>query len=242
MIPPRSFGAGPGSAPHERLSVSSMLPRQLPSTSTGAPSLPASGQPSTTAPRAAPARTWLVALLMATCAIIALGTAAILSSSNESSPFRAAPRGSQLPDPGGRVEVRSTPEGAAIFIDGEPTGLRTPAVLKGLADGRSLQLRVDKAGFASQNREIQIVGGSSQAHSFELLASDGLVHIAGAPADARIYIDEKPVAVDDGEPVSLSVGQHTLRVETPSSLIFSGTVAIVAGEQTIRVDDVEATP
>lgn len=262
IAPSRSL-EGRGSASHERLSVGSLLPHHVPSSFTGGPTFapampttsiatpaiaiatPATVPPATlasaTAESARPPRTWMVALLIASCAVIAVGTALMLSSS-ERSPVSDASRDTPLADRSGRIDVRSTPEGAAVFVDGEPTGLRTPAVLKGLADGRKLMLRVDKAGFASQEREVQVVAGAVEARAFELLASDGLVRFAGAPADARIYIDEKAVTVEEGEPVSLSAGQHQLRVETPSSLIFSGTVVVVAGEQTIRVDGVEATP
>jgi hypothetical protein len=214
----------------------------VPPAFSAAPSLSTATLTSATAPRARPPRTWLVALLLATCAIIAAGTAAVLSSSNESSPFQNAREGAPVSERGGRLDVRSTPEGAAVFVDGEPTGLRTPVVLRGLAEGRKIVLRVDKAGFASQEREVEVVRGSVETHAFELLASDGLVRFAGAPPGARVFVDEVALTIEEGKPVSLSVGPHTLRVEAAGSLMFSGTVVIVAGEQTLRVDGGETSP
>jgi serine/threonine protein kinase len=234
IAPPRSFEPGAGSAPHEHSRISSILPRHMPVAPTGAPTWP-TARLAMTPPPARGARAWMVGTMMALCAVIALGTAVILSSSNESSPLRVASQDPQSADRSGRLDVRSSPEGAAVFVDGEPTGLYTPVVLKGLADGRKLLLRVEKAGFASQARQIEIVGGSVKTHAFLLLASDGFVHFAGAPGDARIYVDEVALAENDS-PVNLSVGPHAVRVETEGSLIFSGTVVIVAGEQTIRVD------
>jgi serine/threonine-protein kinase len=240
IAPPGSYEPGRGS--NERASDSSILVRRTPSLFTGEPALAVAQLTSASASGARPPRTWLVAATIATCAAIAIGTAVLLSSSDESSPFRDASRDSQLADRSGRVDVRSTPEGATVFVDGEPTGLRTPVVLKGLAAGRRLRLRVEKPGFASQERELEVVGGSVEPHAFELTASMGLVHFAGGPADARIYVDEALVDIEDEKRVNLSVGPHTVRVETTGSLIFSGTVVIVAGEQTIRVDGEQATP
>jgi hypothetical protein len=240
---PRSFEPGPGSALHERSRVSSILPRQLPATLTRAPALLSSEPPNRAPPRARQPRAWLVGPVgaLAIGAVVALGIAVRHMSSDESAPFRSASRDPQVADRNGRLEVRSVPAGAAVFVDGDPTGLYTPAVLKGLADGRKLLLRVEKAGFASQARQIEIVGGSLETQAFLLLASDGLVHFAGAPIGARIYVDDVAVAENE-TPVNLSVGPHAVRVETAKSLIFSGTVVIVAGEQTIDVDGAHATP
>lgn len=237
--PPRSASLGPGSVPSEHLPISSVLPRQTLSSFTSAPALTNAGAAAPAAPNARP-RTWMIIAVLAACALIAVATAVILSSSVGSSPFQDVSRSAQLAELRGQVDVRSSPEGATVFVDGEPTGLRTPATLRGLADGRKLLLRVEKAGFASQQREIPVVGGSVVTYTFELLASDGLVVFAGAPADARVYVDDAEVSVS--KPVSLSVGPHEVRVETPSSLIFSGTVAVVAGEQTIRVDGARTSP
>jgi serine/threonine protein kinase len=241
IAPTRSFELGPGLAPHERSRVSSILPRHTLRAPTGTPASLISEQPTRAPPRARQPRPWMVGVMVAICVVIAIGTAVILSSSDESSPFRAASQDSPSADRSGRVDVRSSPEGAAVFVDGEPTGLYTPVVLKGLAAGREVLLRVDKAGFVSQARKIEIVGGSVTTQAFLLLASDGLVHFAGAPPNARIYIDDVAVA-EIGKPVNLSVGPHVVRVETPSTLIFSGTVDIGAGEQTIRVEGAPATP
>jgi hypothetical protein len=77
---------------------------------------------------------------------------------------------------------------------------------------------------------------------FDLVPSAGIVHFVGAPSDARIYVDDVTVTVDGQSKVSLSIGQHDVRVETASALIFSGRLVVAAGEQTIRVDGDRAAP
>jgi serine/threonine protein kinase len=241
IAPSRPSDPGSGSGMLERLSLSAVLPRPLPSALAAAPSLPTRAAASVEAPPVRRPPAWMVGAMLGICAVIAIASAVVMSSSGESSPVSHAAPGSPAARHDGRVEVRSMPEGAAVFVDGEPTGLRTPVVLKGLADGHSLRLRVDKAGFASQEREITVVAGSVEAQTFELLASDGLVHFAGVPAGASIYVDDVEVRLDE-RPLELSVGRHRVRVETTGSLIFSDTVLVVAGEQTIRIDGAKAAP
>jgi hypothetical protein len=177
-------------------------------------------------------RLWLLAGVLAGVSSLA-GASALLLSSAGGQP----PQPSTAPAGRSQLDVRSTPEGAAVFVDGEPTGLRTPVVLKGLAGGRTLRLRVEKAGFKSQERELALVAGEAASQAFELVAADGSVHFAGVAPGARLFVDDSLVPAD-GKPVSLTVGQHVVRVETQSALVFAGTVTVVAGEQTIRVDGV----
>ena len=134
-----------------------------------------------------------------------------------------------------RVDVRSTPPDAAIFVDGEPTGLRTPVLLQGLPANRQLQVRVVKAGFTPQQRRVALATDSVQTLVYELVASDGLVAIAGAPRGSRLYVDGEEVALQSQTPLSLPVGTHAIRVEVAGALVFSDRVLVVPGEQTIRV-------
>jgi hypothetical protein len=169
-----------------------------------------------------PRRQWLPAVVMA----LAVSTALIWSLPGGTPPEPAAGRADA------RVDVRSAPPGASIFVDGEPTGQRTPAVLKGLPL-RPLHVRVAKAGFVPQQREVELASGAVATLLYELSASDGSAAFAGAPRDARYYVDGQEV--DGKRPVLLSVGPHAVRVEAAGALIFSDRVVIVAGEQTIRV-------
>src|SRR5690606_3304284 len=124
----------------------------------------------------------------------------------------------------GRLDVQSTPEGALVFVDGEPTGLRTPVVLRGLPVDRTLRLRVEKPGFASKEQDVELSAGTVATYTFELVASDGFVRFSGAPENARIYVDDVALGGEPGAPVRLSLGRHVVRVETRDALVFSGAV------------------
>jgi len=56
----------------------------------------------------------------------------------------AAPRAAR---PTASLEIQSEPAGAHIFVDGSPSGLRTPATLTGLAVGITVRVSLDKPGY-----------------------------------------------------------------------------------------------
>jgi serine/threonine-protein kinase len=238
VAPPGLYEPGPGSASYEPLPISELPSRHMVPSIPRAPTLPSGLEPIPEEEQSPPRR-WLTGVIAAICVAVAVG-AGLLFSSDGRSPLEEPAQGSSLAPRSGEVGVRSVPLGAAVFVDGEPTGLRTPVVLKGLPGGRKIRLRVDKAGYASQEREIEVKAGSVESLAFELLLSDGRVRFEGAPPDALIYVDD--VLIAGGEPSRLSAGPHTVRVESRGSLIFAGTVNVVAGEQTVRVDGTRTNP
>lgn len=134
------------------------------------------------------------------------------------------------------IQVLSSPPGAMIFVDGEPSGLATPAVLKGLEPGRSITLRLDKAGYQAMEERITIAEDQAQPRSFQLLPSNGQVRFAGAPSGARVYVDGVAVAEDASRSIEVPVGSHRIRLEDRGALVYSRVVEIAPGEQTIRVE------
>jgi len=235
IAPPRSFDRVPGSVPDGFSGVSLVsIPRpsvgvEPPPSTLGSAELPAWSQARERPSRAA----WAVATLAA-CSVLALAALTLVPARHDE-PRVGAPAQGAAPPVSSGVSVRSKPEGAAVFIDGEPTGLSTPVVIRGLAAGRSIRMRVEKAGFQSREQSIEIVAGSLAEQMFELSASTGQLRFAGVPAEARVYVDDAVVVSSGGAALELSVGPHTLRVETASALLFSGSVDVVAGEQTIRI-------
>lgn len=153
-------------------------------------------------------------------------------------PFAREPKPAARPD--ARVDVRSTPPNAAVFVDGEPTGLRTPVVLQGLPANRQLQVRVVKAGYTPQQRRVALAPGAVPTLVYELVASDGLVVFAGAPRGSSFYVDGEEIAMESRTAIPLAVGPHAVRVEAAGALVFSDRVVVVPGEQTIRVSKARA--
>jgi serine/threonine-protein kinase len=133
----------------------------------------------------------------------------------------------------GALALTSDPPGALIFIDGDPSGMATPSTLTGLRAGRPLEVRLDKVGFRPVTERIEFKPGETQSRSFHLVEDAGTVTLEGLPAQAMIYVDD---ALTDGRAaLTLSLGDHRMRVETVAGVVWSQTVTVAPGQQTIRV-------
>jgi formylglycine-generating enzyme required for sulfatase activity len=87
----------------------------------------------------------------------------------------------------GLVEVRSTPSGAAVTVDGRFRGA-TPLELE-LAPGRSYKVTLAKAGYAPVTRTVEPVSGEDMRLVVTLEGMLGDVRITSNPADAELYVD-----------------------------------------------------
>jgi len=128
------------------------------------------------------------------------------------------------------LDLRSQPEGASIFVDGRPTGLKTPAVLGGLPAGRTVKVRLDLAGFAPASREATLAAGGPQTVSFTLESAMGTVRLAGVPRGAKAELDDRPV--EAGRPIAAAIGRHKLRVELGGEVLVSKTIEVRADADT----------
>ena len=69
------------------------------------------------------------------------------------------------------LEIRSQPPGAHVFVDGTPSGLRTPTVLTGLAAGSRVQVRLDKPGYEPVTEQVTLADGQARVISLTLRES-----------------------------------------------------------------------
>jgi len=165
-------------------------------------------------------------------AIAALGMVAAagiaFASLRETAPARATAE----PLTTGTLTIRSRPVGAHVLIDGNPSGLITPATLPGLKAGRSVEIRLDKAGYATASRRIAVAPGPS-AHDFELAEATGTLRFENLPDNATIFVDDSQA--EGRGPLSVPIGPHRVRVETPGDVVFTSEMQIQRGEQTVRL-------
>jgi hypothetical protein len=133
----------------------------------------------------------------------------------------------------GGLRIESTPPGAFITIDGNPSGLSTPAVLDGLPAGRHLQLDLQRSGFEPASREVAVRAGTVQVERFDLRASTGDLRLEGLPPGAAVYCDDQPL---EGGPVfALPVGRRRIRVELADDVLYTGEVEVKPGAQALTV-------
>lgn len=128
------------------------------------------------------------------------------------------------------LDLRSQPAGASIFVDGRPTGLKTPAVLDGLPVGQTVKLRLDLAGYTVASKETTLAAGQPQTLSFALESATGTVRLVGVPRQATAELDDRPV--DPSKPIAATVGAHKLRLELDQSVLVSKTIDVRANAET----------
>ena len=83
-------------------------------------------------------------------------------------------------------EVRSVPEGAAVFLDGKATGLATPARVEVVA-GRPASLSVKLPGFLLEARTVEPEARRCEPRDFELRAGVTLA-VETRPPGAEVHV------------------------------------------------------
>jgi serine/threonine protein kinase len=134
----------------------------------------------------------------------------------------------------GELAVSSIPAPAEIFIDGEATGLMTPAVIRSLPTNRPIRLRVEKDGYAPGEVDVRL-RIERREEKMITLQEMGRVEFADVPPGALVLVDESPVEL--GELVELEPGDHELRVERKGEVLLSRTIVVRPGAQTVRAGE-----
>ena len=131
----------------------------------------------------------------------------------------------------GQIAVNSVPAGAQVHVDGQTdASWTTPYNVGNLTPGEH-SITVSKAGYATENRSIEVASGSKSVLVVQLAALNAAVSVAGEPAGASIFIDGK----DSGHvtPAQLTVdkpGNHTLTIKKQGYLEESTTANLQAGQ------------
>jgi serine/threonine protein kinase len=223
-----NFGAGPSSGPRtESLRAAASEEDDLSSTRPVPVTVPPSASTGAGA-RGGATRILVVGSLIAVAGLGGLGA---LAMRGESPPAGSAT--SLAAQATTNIDLRSAPAGASIFVDGRPTGLKTPAVLAGLPVGRTVKLRLDLGGYAVASKETTLTAGQPQTLSFTLESAMGTVRLVGLPRQARAELDDRPV--DPSKPIAAAVGAHKLRLELEQSVLLSKTIEVRANAET-KVD------
>ena len=131
----------------------------------------------------------------------------------------------------GQLTVNSTPEGAAIAMDGHSDGgWVTPYNLTGLAPGQHT-ITVSRPGFGSETRTIEVGSGSKSFLSVQLAQLSASLSVTSDPVGAAIFLDGK----DSGHvtPTQISVdkaGSHTILFKKQGYLDETTTANLQAGQ------------
>ena len=113
----------------------------------------------------------------------------------------------------GDIFVSADVEGVPVLIDGEETGERTPAMLKGVALGTHEVAIETECG--RDTAEVTVTDGRIARADLKAPTGQGTLRILPDPVDAQIYLDGEQVL--GKEPfASLDCGMHRVEVRACS--------------------------
>jgi serine/threonine protein kinase len=131
----------------------------------------------------------------------------------------------------GQLTINSTPEGAAVHVDGrtDPSWV-TPFNLPGLAPGQHTVM-VARAGYTPETRTIDVASGSKSFLVVQLAQLTATATVSSEPAGAQIFIDGK----DTGKvtPAQISVdkpGSHTFLIRKQGYLEETSSANLQPGQ------------
>ncbi|QSZ68327.1 DUF3344 domain-containing protein [Methanofollis aquaemaris] len=117
------------------------------------------------------------------------------------------------PVPTGCIAVTSTPTGADVWLDGEDTGLVTPATLNDIPVGEHVvTLKMDD--YADASATVTVVEGETAPVDLSLTTLTGSLAVTSSPAGATIFIDGADTgATTDTTLDGIAVGEHIVTLK-----------------------------
>ncbi len=162
-----------------------------------------------------------IALTVVLLAAIGAGLAYTMSSRQERPPAPKQVAASAL-------LVESTPPGAAVFVGGEPTGLKTPTTLTGITKPQ-LEVRLELPGYATVIRSVTIPAGTNASAKVALQPLQGRVVISDLPGNASIVVDGQDY--DAGEVIPVAAGKHDIRIVVDGKTVTQQSIETASGDQ-----------
>lgn len=144
----------------------------------------------------------------------------------------------------GNLLVRSTPAGAAVFVDDERRGV-TPLTLQNVPLG-TRRVRIQRDGFTSEDRQVNLTR-SRPSRSVDVrltraapsarptpaapAARTGSLLVESRPTGASVMLNGRPVGTTPMTIDDLAPGTYTVQLQLPTYRPSTTTVRVVAGER-----------
>jgi len=131
----------------------------------------------------------------------------------------------------GQLSISSTPGGAQVLVDGHHNdSWLTPFDLAGLTPGQHL-VSVSKAGYATENRTIDVTSGSKSFLVIQLAPLGATALISSVPTGAQVFMDGRDTGRSTPAQVSVEkLGSHIFTVRKEGYLEESTTTTLQAGQ------------
>jgi hypothetical protein len=138
-------------------------------------------------------------------------------------------------------EINSVPPGAQVLIDGAPTGLSTPAVLRNLRPGSTLELRLDHVGYHPSVLKVDVTADPTQSKTLMLAPASATLRLDGLPTNAEVYVDDVLTKTTSGV-ISVMLGKRKLRVESGGEVVFQKVIMAEEMEQVVQIEPAAEEP
>ena len=126
------------------------------------------------------------------------------------------------------IEITTTPPGAAVFVGGEPTGLKTPTTLTGITKPQLL-IRLELAGHAPVSKSVAVPAGATTSTQVTLTRLEGRIVISDLPGSAAVFVDTEEYAA--GEVMPVTAGRHTIRIVIDGRTVAEQSTDTTTGDQ-----------
>ena len=166
----------------------------------------------------------MVALGVLMAAAIATGLVYTLSRSEQSQVGRRAVASA--------LHIESTPPGAAVFVGGEPTGLKTPTTLTGLATNQ-LVIRLELPGHSPATRAVDVPTGDAPAIQMTLAPLLGRLVISDLPPNAGVIVDTEEYQA--GEVIPVAAGYHEVHIVVAGRTVTRQSIETAGGDQSWKL-------
>jgi len=166
-------------------------------------------------------------------------------------PARSEPTAAGRAATRGRIEVRSSPRGASVTVNGRWRG-RTPLTLDNLPFG-PYTVRVVQTGFLVAREDFSLSArepartmsmplrrsaappqprqSSMPPASAAQAAGVGAIYVDSRPRGARVFIDDRAIGVTPLRLGDVAAGSHRVRLELPEHRTWTSTTPVVAGQE-----------
>ena len=134
------------------------------------------------------------------------------------------------PSTEGSVDVRSTPAGADVLLDGEPVGT-APLRVDATVGPHRVEGRLD--GYEPATIWVDVAAGETAVAELVLVAAGGTGRgalVVRCDAPATVFVDERDVGTAPTAEIPVDAGERRVRVVDDSGRAWEDLVAVAAGQ------------
>jgi len=140
----------------------------------------------------------------------------------------------------GNIAVTSTPAGAAIWLDGEKTGLTTNTTLTNISAGEHV-ITLKLAGYADASTPVTVEAGKTASVHLDLTTLTGSLAVTSVPAGAKVFIDSADTGKLTNTTIGgIGVGTHTVTLKKDGYIDAAAEIVIEEGKTAPLHLDLEA--